>query len=135
MDVAATANYVYKKHPETFKMMYATSKQGFVKDRLRLREFPESSFEAFRTQENPAICRNQFSEKYANIYSDPYPMGVLSQGFDLARMSCPGDFKVHKLYQETQWIQIQINLKKGLRSVYSSDLKAVAVARMGAARE
>lgn len=136
LDVAATAANAYENMPDLFKIRYATSAPAFMKDKFFQRKFPVSSFEAFRTQENPAICENyKFSEKYAAIYSDLDHLspGIMLMCGDIGRS---GDGAAVKLFRETRWIQAQMNRKDFLAEPTNrTDVKAVVAARMGAARE
>lgn len=139
LDVAATANEMYNTFPNTFKARCASSKQAFSRDKFFRQKIPVSSFEAFRTQENPAICQDvKFSQSYANLYMFPLS-NKLSQGVILASigmLSIPGAASAKGLFNETRWIQQQLNhedlFKKPLNR---SNLKAVVATRMATTLE
>ena len=139
LDVAATAADTYRHTPDVFKRRYATSIPAFMKDRFFRRQFPASSFEAFRTQENPAICENyKFSEKYATIYLELCPKGYLSPAIVLMSgdPDRTGDGEGVKLFRETRWLQAQMNRKDFLAEPTNrKDVKEVVAARMSVARE
>jgi hypothetical protein len=134
--VAAHAANVYRNAPDVFKRDYATSKPAFMKDRFLRRQFPVSSFEAFRTQENPAICQvPHLSMKYAEVYTDSYHSRALDTGIE-GYPVCSGYAEAAKLVHETKWIQAQMNRKDFLAEPTNrNDVKEVVAARMSVARE
>ena len=134
LDVAATANEMYNTFPNTFKARCASSKQAFSKDKFFRQKIPVSSFEAFRTQENPAICQDEkFSRSYADLYMFPLT-DKLSRGVILASigmLSISGASSAKGLFNETRWIQQQLNHEDLFRSPLDrSDLQAVVASRM-----
>ena len=140
LDIAATAAELYRTAPETFMKFCASSKQAFLKDKFFLRQYPASSFEAFRTQENPALCQDmKLAKRYAVIYSDPYPYDC--HGIDLVPGSLivPGAAAASKLVHKTRCIQKSLNrnylieLTKQM-APYMGDYKEV-LGIMAAARE
>ena len=141
LDVAATAADIYREAPHIFKMVYASSKPAFSKDKFFRHQFPVSSFRPFETQENPAICQNRKqSELYAKMYSDPYPHAGLCPGIDLmlggVSVFSNGSTEAVKLFRETRWIQSQLKREDLLKEpVDRSNLKEVVALRMPASRE
>lgn len=139
LDVSATAVEMYNTLPDAYIDRCASSKQAFLKDKFFRRKVPVSSFEAFKTQENPAICQDEkFSQSYADLYTHPLPHG-LSRGAaweGLCMFGIPETSPDIKLFKETRWIQQQLNHEDIFRTPLDrSDLQAVVAKRMGAARE
>jgi len=140
LDVAATATKLYRTAPETFVKYCASSKQAFLKDKFFLQRYPVNSFEAFRTQENPAMCQDMaLAKRYAAIYVDSYPH--LCHGNDLVSSSIivPGAVAASKLFNKTRCIQNSLNRNYLLEttqqmSPYMSDYNKV-LTKMAAARE
>jgi len=139
LDVAATATEMYNSLPAAYRKRCALSTETFFEDKHSQRKIPASSFEAFRTQENPAICQNKkWSQSYADLYTHPLPHG-LSRGAaweGLCMFGIPETSPDIKLFKETRWIQQQLNHEDIFRTPLDrSDLRAVVATRMGATRE
>lgn len=103
--ILRSAAWVYRNSPDTFKNVYASSKQAFLKDRFFLQKVPTYSFSPFKTGDNPAIIRDEkLSQICADLYNsvrEPLAGDNIPLNYTIWLGAPAGD----KFSRETSWLQ------------------------------